>query len=48
MINGLSGRPGSGKSYEAVVTHILPALQQGRKIVTNIPLNIEWFVSVLQ
>lgn len=47
MINGLSGRPGSGKSYEAVVTHILPALQQGRKIVTNIPLNIEWFVSVL-
>lgn len=47
MINGLSGRPGAGKSYEAVVTHILPALKQGRKIVTNIPLNVEWFVSVL-
>lgn len=47
MINGLSGRPGAGKSYEAVVTHILPALQQGRKVVTNIPLNVDWFVSVL-
>lgn len=47
MINGLSGRPGSGKSYEAVVTHILPALQQGRKVVSNIPLNVDWFASVL-
>jgi zona occludens toxin len=47
MINGLSGRPGSGKSYEAVVTHILPALKQGRKIVTNIPLNVDWFAAVL-
>ncbi|PKM20075.1 MAG: hypothetical protein CVV11_00740 [Gammaproteobacteria bacterium HGW-Gammaproteobacteria-15] len=47
MINGLSGRPGAGKTYEAVVRHILPALQQGRKIVSNIPLNVDWFVSVL-
>jgi zona occludens toxin len=47
MINGLSGRPGAGKSYEAVVTHILPALKQGRKIVTNIPLSTDWFASVL-
>lgn len=47
MINGLSGRPGAGKTYEAVVTHILPALKQGRKIITNIPLNVDWFVSVL-
>lgn len=47
MINGLSGRPGSGKSYEAVVTHIIPALKQGRKIITNIPLNVDWFVAVL-
>ncbi|WP_445766614.1 zonular occludens toxin domain-containing protein [Rheinheimera sp.] len=47
MINGLSGRPGAGKSYEAVVRHILPALKQGRKIITNIPLNVDWFVSVL-
>lgn len=47
MINGLSGRPGAGKTYEAVITHILPALKQGRKIITNIPLNIDWFASVL-
>lgn len=47
MINGLSGRPGSGKTYEAVVTHIIPALKQGRKIVTNIPLNIDWFINVI-
>lgn len=47
MINGLSGRPGSGKSYEAVVRHILPALQAGRKVVTNIPLNIDWFCNVI-
>lgn len=47
MINGLSGRPGSGKSYEAVVTHIIPALTKKRKVVTNIPLNIEWFCSVV-
>lgn len=47
MINGLSGRPGAGKTYEAVVTHILPALKQGRKIVSNIPLNVDWFVGVL-
>lgn len=47
MINGLSGRPGAGKTYEAVVTHILPALKQGRKIVSNIPLNVDWFASVI-
>ncbi|MEN3159614.1 zonular occludens toxin domain-containing protein [Alkalimonas sp. NCh-2] len=47
MINGLSGRPGSGKTYEAVTSHIIPALKQGRKIVTNIPLNVEWFVNVI-
>ena len=38
MINLLIGPPGAGKSYEAVVFHILPALQQGRKIITNLPL----------
>lgn len=47
MINGLSGRPGSGKSYEAVIRHIMPALIKQRKVVTNIPLNIEWFCSVV-
>lgn len=42
-INGISGRPGSGKSYEAVIRHILPALKDGRMVVTNIPLNVDWF-----
>ncbi len=41
MIHLLLGPPGSGKSYEAVVYHILPALQQGRRVVTNLPLNLE-------
>lgn len=43
MINGLVGSPGSGKSYEAVVYHILPAVSQGRKVKTNLPLNISEF-----
>ncbi|WP_348731924.1 zonular occludens toxin domain-containing protein [Rheinheimera texasensis] len=47
MINGLSGRPGSGKSYEAVIRHIMPALLKQRKVVTNIPLNVDWFCSVV-
>lgn len=42
-INGISGRPGSGKSYEAVIRHILPALKDARMVVTNIPLNVDWF-----
>lgn len=41
MINLLIGPPGGGKSYEAVVYHILPALQRGRKIITNLPLDLE-------
>lgn len=40
MINFLLGAPGSGKSYEAVVFQILPALKKGRKIITNLPLDI--------
>jgi zona occludens toxin len=36
MIIFHEGLPGSGKSYEAVVKHIIPALKQGRKIDTNI------------
>ena len=47
MINGLSGRPGAGKTYECVTQHIIPALNDKRKIITNIPLNVEWFVNVL-
>lgn len=38
MINGLEGIPGSGKSYEAVVFHVLPALKAGRRVITNLPL----------
>ena len=41
MINGLEGIPGSGKSYEAVAYHVLPALQSGRKVITNLPLVVE-------
>lgn len=39
-IEALVGRPGSGKSYEAVANHILRALREGRYVVTNLPLNI--------
>lgn len=46
MITGLEGIPGSGKSYEAVVYHVLPALQAGRKVITNLPLNIEAFAAL--
>jgi len=41
MINLLEGVPGSGKSYEAVAYHVIPALKAGRKVVTNLPLNVE-------
>ncbi|MDW6004439.1 zonular occludens toxin domain-containing protein [Vibrio mangrovi] len=43
----VKGTPGSGKSYETVVHHILPVLKDGRKVVTNIPLNIESFCMIL-
>lgn len=46
MIYGISGRPGGGKSYEAVAFHVLPALESGRKVITNLPLQIDMFVKV--
>lgn len=46
MINLLLGAPGGGKSYEAVVYHILKALEQGRKVITNLPLNVEEFRNI--
>lgn len=47
MINGIYGKPGGGKSYEAVVTHIIPIVTKDkRKIVTNLPLNIDQFCTV--
>lgn len=46
MINGLEGIPGSGKSYEAVVYHVLHALKRGRLVITNLPLNLEAFAAI--
>jgi zona occludens toxin len=43
MINLILGAPGGGKSYEAVVYHIIPALEKGRKVITNLPLNLQLF-----
>lgn len=45
-INIIVGRPGSGKSYESIVYHVLPALKDGRKVVTNLPLNLKHFEQV--
>lgn len=47
MINALLGAPGGGKSYEAVVYHILPALKAGRLVITNLPLSTEYIYSVM-
>jgi len=42
------GLPGAGKSYEACVFHILPALKAGRQVVTNIRgINWEKFAQLL-
>ena len=46
MINGIEGIPGSGKSYEAVAFHVLPALQAGRLVITNLPLLVKMLVAV--
>lgn len=47
MINLLIGPPGGGKSYEAVVYHVLPALQEGRKVITNLPINSDLMAAVV-
>lgn len=41
------GRTGSGKSYELTNFHVIPALQSGRMVVTNLPLNIEWIYQAI-
>jgi zona occludens toxin len=46
MINLLLGAPGGGKSYEAVVYHVLPALEEGRKVITNLPLDLDHLSTV--
>lgn len=43
MINLLLGAPGGGKSYEAVAFHVIPALSEGRKVITNLPLVLDNF-----
>lgn len=40
MINLMLGQPGGGKSYEATVFHVLPAIMAGRKVITNLPLDL--------
>lgn len=47
MIYLLLGRPGGGKSYEATVFHVLPALMNGRKVITNLPLNVDAFRAIV-
>lgn len=47
MIHGISGKTGGGKSYEAVARHIIPVItKQKRKVVTNLPLQVEHFCAV--
>ncbi|MDP9973677.1 zona occludens toxin [Variovorax paradoxus] len=46
MINGLEGIPGSGKSYEACVFQVLVALKEGRKVITNLPLNVDTYAAI--
>ncbi|EGQ8735164.1 TPA: zonular occludens toxin domain-containing protein [Vibrio diabolicus] len=46
MIYAIAGRPGGGKTYEAVAYHIIPAIKEGRKVITNITLNVDWFVKI--
>jgi len=35
------GSPGSGKSYHVVKEVIIPGLEQGRSVLTNLPLDVE-------
>jgi zona occludens toxin len=46
MLSFQVGTPGSGKSYEAAVFQILPALKAGRKVITNIPIRIDVLRSI--
>lgn len=42
MINLLLGAPGGGKSYEAIAFHVIPTLQAGRRVITNLPINVDY------
>ena len=45
-LNLYAGRPGSGKSYSVVEYVVIPALKNGRHVVTNIPLESELLTQV--
>lgn len=45
-INGYFGQPRSGKSYSVVEYVVIPALKQGRHVITNIPLQADLLVQV--
>ena len=40
-IHALTGKPGAGKSYHGV-QRVYDALEQGRAVVTNLPLNEDY------
>jgi zona occludens toxin len=40
-ISAYCGRPGAGKSYGVVQNVVVPCLEQGRMIVTNLPLRMD-------
>tara|TARA_X000001036_G_C20608936_1_gene778192 strand:+ start:320 stop:1429 length:1110 start_codon:yes stop_codon:yes gene_type:complete len=43
------GLPGSGKSYEALITHIIPSIQKGRKVFARINgLNYEKIAEITE
>lgn len=46
MLAIISGQPGSGKSYEAVIFHVLESLRSGRKVITNLPIQLEVIAAV--
>lgn len=45
-INGYFGLPRSGKSYSVVEYVVIPALKNGRHVITNIPLQDELLIQV--
>lgn len=46
MQNLIVGKSGSGKGYEVCAFHILTALSQGRKVITNMPLVISKWAQI--
>lgn len=46
MLSLYLGTPGSGKSYEVTVFEVLPRLQEGRLVITNLPLNLDYLYAM--